>query len=94
MTTPRISVVVISRNESPFLRHTVDNLSDTLPGDAEIIVDAANYFPFGREMMIGSLNGFDYTGSTPNWRSPYIEEAFRNGNEEKGCEEGRQKGSA
>jgi len=38
MTTPRISVVVISRNEGNFLRRTVDNLIDTLPGDAEIIV--------------------------------------------------------
>jgi glycosyltransferase involved in cell wall biosynthesis len=35
---PSISVVVISRNEGSFLRRTVDNLLDTLPGDAEIIV--------------------------------------------------------
>jgi glycosyltransferase involved in cell wall biosynthesis len=35
---PSISVVVISRNEGNFLRRTVDNLIDTLPGDAEIIV--------------------------------------------------------
>jgi len=34
----RISVVVISRNEGAFLRRTVRNLDDTLPGDAEIIV--------------------------------------------------------
>jgi glycosyltransferase involved in cell wall biosynthesis len=34
----RISVVVISRNEGAFLRRTIDNLEDTLPGDAEIIV--------------------------------------------------------
>ena len=35
---PKISVVVISRNEGTFLRRTVENLTDTLPGDAEIIV--------------------------------------------------------
>jgi glycosyltransferase involved in cell wall biosynthesis len=35
---PSISVVVISRNEGNFLRRTVDNLIDTLPADAEIIV--------------------------------------------------------
>jgi glycosyltransferase involved in cell wall biosynthesis len=35
---PSISVVVISRNEGNFLRRTVDNLIDTLPGDCEIIV--------------------------------------------------------
>lgn len=35
---PSISVVVISRNEGSFLRRTVDNLIDTLPSDAEIIV--------------------------------------------------------
>jgi GT2 family glycosyltransferase len=35
---PKISVVVISRNEGNFLRRTVDNLIDTLPSDAEIIV--------------------------------------------------------
>jgi glycosyltransferase involved in cell wall biosynthesis len=35
---PSISVVVISRNEGNFLRRTVDNLIDTLPGDSEIIV--------------------------------------------------------
>ena len=36
--TRRISVVVISRNEGADLRMTVENLSDTLPGDAEIVV--------------------------------------------------------
>lgn len=35
---PRISVVVISRNEGSFLKRTVENLSDTLPGTAEIVV--------------------------------------------------------
>ncbi len=35
---PRISVVVISRNEGAFLKRTVENLSDTLPGSAEIVV--------------------------------------------------------
>lgn len=35
---PRISVVVISRNEGSFLRRTVENLTDTLPGNAEVIV--------------------------------------------------------
>jgi glycosyltransferase involved in cell wall biosynthesis len=35
---PRISVVVISRNEGSFLKRTVENLSDTLPSSAEIIV--------------------------------------------------------
>src|SRR5579864_7843179 len=34
----RISMVVISRNEGAFLRRTVENLQDTLPGDAEIVV--------------------------------------------------------
>jgi len=34
----QISVVVISRNEGRYLRRTVENLSDTLPGDAEILV--------------------------------------------------------
>jgi glycosyltransferase involved in cell wall biosynthesis len=34
----RISVVVISLNEGEQLRRTVENLDDTLPGDAEIIV--------------------------------------------------------
>ena len=34
----RISVVVISRNEGAYLRRTVENLEDTLPGDAEIVV--------------------------------------------------------
>ncbi len=34
----RISVVVISRNEGGFLRRTVENLEDTLPGDSEILV--------------------------------------------------------
>jgi glycosyltransferase involved in cell wall biosynthesis len=38
MPNPRISVIVISRNEGAFLRRTVDNLIATLPGDAEIIV--------------------------------------------------------
>jgi glycosyltransferase involved in cell wall biosynthesis len=35
---PRISVVVISRNEGSFLRRTVENLLDTLPAGAEIVV--------------------------------------------------------
>jgi glycosyltransferase involved in cell wall biosynthesis len=35
---PRISMVVISRNEGADLRMTVENLQDTLPGNAEIIV--------------------------------------------------------
>jgi glycosyltransferase involved in cell wall biosynthesis len=34
----RLSVVVISRNEGAYLRRTVENLEDTLPGDAEIVV--------------------------------------------------------
>jgi glycosyltransferase involved in cell wall biosynthesis len=34
----KISVVVISRNEGRFLRRTVENLEDTLPGDSEILV--------------------------------------------------------
>ncbi|HUQ93566.1 MAG TPA: glycosyltransferase [Bryobacteraceae bacterium] len=34
----RISVVVISRDEGPDLRTTVENLEDTLPADAEIVV--------------------------------------------------------
>jgi glycosyltransferase involved in cell wall biosynthesis len=34
----RLSVVVISRNEGDYLRRTVENLEDTLPGDAEIVV--------------------------------------------------------
>jgi glycosyltransferase involved in cell wall biosynthesis len=34
----RISVVVISRNEGSFLRRTIENLKDTLPGNAEIVV--------------------------------------------------------
>ena len=34
----RISIVVISRNEGKYLRRTVENLEDTLPGNAEIIV--------------------------------------------------------
>ena len=33
-----ISVVVISRNEGRFLRQTVENLEETLPGDSEILV--------------------------------------------------------
>jgi GT2 family glycosyltransferase len=33
-----VSVVVISRNEGSYLKRTVENLSDTLPGNAEIIV--------------------------------------------------------
>lgn len=33
-----ISLVVISRNEGAFLRRTVENLEDTLPDDAEIVV--------------------------------------------------------
>lgn len=37
-TPSRISMVVISRNEGTDLRDTVENLDDTLPGDAEIIV--------------------------------------------------------
>jgi glycosyltransferase involved in cell wall biosynthesis len=35
---PRISVIVISRNEGSFLKRTVENLTDTLPASAEIIV--------------------------------------------------------
>ncbi len=35
---PRISVVVISRNEGSFLKRTTENLADTLPAGAEIIV--------------------------------------------------------
>jgi glycosyltransferase involved in cell wall biosynthesis len=35
---PRISVVVISRDEGSFLRRTVENLEDTLPGNAEVVV--------------------------------------------------------
>lgn len=35
---PRISVIVISRNEGTFLKRTVENLTDTLPGKAEVIV--------------------------------------------------------
>jgi GT2 family glycosyltransferase len=35
---PRISVVVISRNEGEWLRDTVSNLADTLPPASEIIV--------------------------------------------------------
>lgn len=34
----RVSTVVISRNEGTQLRRTVENLDDTLPGDAEIVV--------------------------------------------------------
>src|SRR5262249_9851046 len=34
----RISLVVVSRNEGKYLRRTVENLEDTLPGDAEIVV--------------------------------------------------------
>ena len=34
----RISTVVISRNEGKYLRRTVENLADTLPGDSEIVV--------------------------------------------------------
>jgi GT2 family glycosyltransferase len=34
----RISVVVISRNEGKYLRRTVENLADTLPAEAEIVV--------------------------------------------------------
>jgi glycosyltransferase involved in cell wall biosynthesis len=35
---PRVSVVVISRNEGPWLRATVENLGDTLPENSEVIV--------------------------------------------------------
>ena len=35
---PAISVIVIARNEGAELRHTVRNLIDTLPEDAEILV--------------------------------------------------------
>jgi GT2 family glycosyltransferase len=35
---PAISVIVIARNEGAELRHTVSNLIDTLPPDAEILV--------------------------------------------------------
>ncbi len=35
---PRISVVVISRNEGSFLKRTVENLNETLPASAEIVV--------------------------------------------------------
>lgn len=35
---PQISVVVISRNEGKYLRRTVENLEDTLPSGAEIVV--------------------------------------------------------
>lgn len=35
---PRISVVIISRNEGKYLRRTVENFEDTLPGRAEILV--------------------------------------------------------
>jgi glycosyltransferase involved in cell wall biosynthesis len=35
---PRVSVVVISRNEGADLRATVENLDDTLPGTGEIVV--------------------------------------------------------
>lgn len=35
---PRISAVVISRNEGVHLRRTVENLSDTLPAKSEILV--------------------------------------------------------
>jgi GT2 family glycosyltransferase len=38
MQTERISVVVISRNEGGELRRTVENLDDTLPEGAEIVV--------------------------------------------------------
>ncbi len=34
----RISVVVISRNEGRYLQRTIENLEDTLPGDAEILI--------------------------------------------------------
>jgi len=34
----RISVVVISRNEGRHLKQTFENLEDTLPDDAEILV--------------------------------------------------------
>ncbi|MBI2685615.1 MAG: glycosyltransferase [Acidobacteria bacterium] len=37
-TAPRVSVVVISRNEGKDLRSTVENLEDTLPGGSEIVV--------------------------------------------------------
>ncbi len=35
---PRISAIVISRNEGSYLKRTVDNLADTLPARSEIIV--------------------------------------------------------
>jgi glycosyltransferase involved in cell wall biosynthesis len=35
---PKISAVVITRNEASNLRRTVENLQDTLPGSAEIVV--------------------------------------------------------
>ncbi len=34
----KVSMVVISRNEGKYLRRTVENLDDTLPGNAEIVV--------------------------------------------------------
>lgn len=37
-TAPRISAIVISRNEGSDLRMTVENLEDTLPANAEIVV--------------------------------------------------------
>jgi GT2 family glycosyltransferase len=42
--TPRISVVVISRNEGEWLRRTVEELIQTLPGASQIVVvdDASN----------------------------------------------------
>ncbi len=38
MTRPPIGVVVVSRNEGPELRLTVENLADTLPAGSEIVV--------------------------------------------------------
>ena len=38
MQTKRLSIVAISRNEGEELRRTVENLDDTLPESAEIVV--------------------------------------------------------
>lgn len=38
MSRPRLSVVIISRNEGAELRRTIENIESTLPGQAEILV--------------------------------------------------------
>jgi GT2 family glycosyltransferase len=63
---PRISAVVISRNEGAHLRRTVESLSDTLPAESEILVvddgtvDGSTDFLGGRKprptMLLRSMN--------------------------------------